>query len=475
MKFSEIFKISNAAREDWFDPILTFDTLLFIDPFLIYDLGDKEFRGSHDDVITLFNQVFILIAKSNGRRTSPHWQRAERLLVFPEVEELCLGFTDLGTGGLGSGAEVAKLMATGIWNAISLGKARVDHFEEVQLFGSGIGRDRISDAIGKIIRRRLAAYTERICSKHDVPISEVTYKEGYFDPDDIRWKAITCRLPANPYNGKPILLVPKRFLNPHPTINPQDFWGYVYDKDDSSLRQQFGEDISRNVDKKTILELVSRHPELEEEYVEYTASLAGRPYDFRADPEGVYKWYDKTKAWVKKHPISDAVKTQSDLLDALATMLDRFEHFIEHNAGWQLLWNDNTLTPKNEGAAQVTFLGVIKHYCIEKNIDVSREANIGRGPVDFKLSAGYRARALIEVKKANNSKFWSGLSSQLPTYLEAEEVSYGCFLVICYNDKDLERIQGIEDFVANLNSKLPYKMEVRVVDASRPLSASKLI
>ena len=84
------------------------------------------------------------------------------------------------------------------------------------------------------------------------------------------------------------------------------------------------------------------------------------------------------------------------------------------------------------------------------------------------------SRALVEVKKASNSKFWNGLLAQLPTYFEAEEVKFGCFLVMCYNDKDLERVKDIESKVAELNKKLPYKMSVRVIDASRPESASKL-
>jgi hypothetical protein len=475
MKFSEVFKIEKAKSQDWFDPILTLDTFLFIDPFLLYDLGTDEFKGTHDDVVTLFNHVFLLIAQTGGNSRHPLWRKAKNLLLFPEVEELCLGYADSGTRGSGSGEDVASLMAQAIWNAIRLGKKNLKYFEEVQLFNRGIGRDRISDAVAKIIRRRLATYTLRICKNFNVPTQPVVYPAGFFDAIDGRWKAMECSLPLNPYNNKPILLVPKKYLNTLPTINPDDFWGWSFNRDNQTLRQEFGEDITRSIDKGAILDLVAKHVDLEEDYVSDAAFWEAKPYDLEKDPRGVYSWYENTKSWVKENPLSGSINTQADIIKALDQMLVRFQFFVEENGGWALLWNDNDGSIKHEGAAQVLFLGIVKHFCIAADIDISKEPNIGRGPVDFKISKGYSARALIEIKKASNTKFWAGLEKQLPKYLEAEEVKYGCFLVVCYNELDFIRISEIQERVDALNAKLPYVMKIQIVDASRPLSASLLI
>jgi DNA-binding sugar fermentation-stimulating protein len=62
-----------------------------------------------------------------------------------------------------------------------------------------------------------------------------------------------------------------------------------------------------------------------------------------------------------------------------------------------LLWNENE-TPKSEEAAQLLFHGIVKHYCTANNVEVSPEVNIGRGPVDFKISSGHKFRTLVEVK-----------------------------------------------------------------------------
>jgi hypothetical protein len=90
MLFSQLFKLGDVKGEDWFDPILSLDTKLFIDPFLIYDNERDEFAGSHKEIIDFFSFAFEMIAKSHGSRTSPSWQFGESLLRFPEVEELYL-------------------------------------------------------------------------------------------------------------------------------------------------------------------------------------------------------------------------------------------------------------------------------------------------------------------------------------------------------------------------------------------------
>jgi len=57
---------------------------------------------------------------------------------------------------------------------------------------------------------------------------------------------------------------------------------------------------------------------------------------------------------------------------------------------------------------------------------------IGRGPIDIKFSNGYRRRALLEIKKLHNGKFWNGLEEQLPTYMRGDQVKDGFFLAIRY-------------------------------------------
>jgi hypothetical protein len=81
--------------------------------------------------------------------------------------------------------------------------------------------------------------------------------------------------------------------------------------------------------------------------------------------------------------------------------------------------------------------------CEAANVDITREANIGRGPVDFKFSAGWHRRALIEVKLMASSKLRHGVELQLPQYLFSERISCAYYVCVGFTDDELrpDRVQ----------------------------------
>lgn len=54
MLFSELYKITLQGNEDWFDPILTKDTCLFIDPFSVFKSSDTLFENSYAEMMYFF-------------------------------------------------------------------------------------------------------------------------------------------------------------------------------------------------------------------------------------------------------------------------------------------------------------------------------------------------------------------------------------------------------------------------------------
>src|SRR5260370_9024044 len=114
MLFTEDFKIVRDSSDTWFNPLLSYDTRLFIDPFLIFQTANPQFKHAHDKMVRHFNYVFELIAKSSGNTNSIHYRRALSLLLFPEVYEICLGFSKDTTKGQGSAHGFSKLIANAI-------------------------------------------------------------------------------------------------------------------------------------------------------------------------------------------------------------------------------------------------------------------------------------------------------------------------------------------------------------------------
>ena len=121
--------------------------------------------------------------------------------------------------------------------------------------------------------------------------------------------------------------------------------------------------------------------------------------------------------------------------------------------------------PKPESALQTLFFCFIKAYGVFLNIDISRESNGGRGPVDFKCSQGYHNRVLIETKLVSNSKYWHGLERQLPLYMQSEEVNKGIFLLVAFSNEEYNKGNK---YISKVNTfKLPYDIESMIVDASK--------
>ena len=280
-----------------------------------------------------------------------------------------------------------------------------------------------------------------------------------------RWVAGTFDLPTNTYNNKAILLVPEFYLKDLPTINAQDFWDYCVSFHSSELRREFNFDITRNLPKKQIVEIARKHAKLRNAYIGYKESRRSRPYNLRKDKRGYVKWYDASKSYVESNPVQFTINDSESFLDAVSTMVDEFRHFVEQNAGYRLLWNDNGKS-KSEKAAQLLFLGIVKHYCQANNIDISPEPNIGRGPVDFKVSIGQDMRALLELKLARNGKFWNNARKQLPTYLQAERIKNGFFVVIIFTDNDTKRLRGIKSTVTLAAKAANCWIKTVTVDAS---------
>lgn len=149
---------------------------------------------------------------------------------------------------------------------------------------------------------------------------------------------------------------------------------------------------------------------------------------------------------------------------------------MELRSGYKLLWNESKTSPRSEEDVQILFKGILDEHCRANNIDFTREVNQGMGPVDFRFSSGYTNRVLLEAKLAKNSKFWNGLKKQLPKYMKIDSCKLGIFLVIAFTDKDIKRVNDIQDIARETEEYYNITIKTVVVDAriDNKESASKL-
>jgi hypothetical protein len=473
MLFSEYFNITTTGRDDWFDPILDTDTALFVDPFLIFKDQRREWVGAHDQLIAHFDNCFKLIAQGNRNARSVAYKKALRLLTFPEPKELCLGYTKSGTGGAGGGKEYAKLIAQAMEAAIERGLTDLRHFEELGILNEGIGPDRISDFTCNVLRARLIKYTKSVAARHHLATQSVKVTGAAFDPVRRAWATEWHELPFNPYNKRPALLVPLRFLRDLPTINACDWWENF---EAEQVRDDVNYEVMGKVDKKTIVATARRHAFEVTQWATAQEARPADPYDITGDRSGVYQWDRATRSYVAQNPLTfESPQSDSDFFAIIDKVIAQFTHYMEEQRGWKLLWNDDG-TEKHEEAAQLAFLGIARSYCQANGIVVDREVELGRGPVDFKFSNGYSRRALLEIKKLHNGKFWNGLSAQLPSYLHSDQCQDGWFLSIRYRDRgtSVQRLRTLPSEVKVVADRTGKNLRLRTIDAQPKLSASEL-
>lgn len=474
MRFSEVFDVPVTSEDDWFDTYLPADTKLFIDPFLIWEEKEGLWAGAHDHLIDFFEMVFDLVRKSQGNEQSIYWKQAQKLLMFPEPFEFCLGVAEGSPHGSGSGRGLQQEMLEGVKVATGLGINRIAHMEMLTLFQGGMGVDRLSDMVCNILKGYFIKYTQEVARRHRIPMSRTKVANAAWDADFCRWKEKECELPENPFIKAPLILTPERFLRHIPVASPDGFWTYAWSSQSAELRGDLTFDIARNVSRRDKAKLARQNPDVVALYLKKLEEETKEPYSITEDPNLVVKWYEMGSTLAPSTPLGFSPQTPDQFEEFLQKVIQSFKHGIEEQDAWQLLWFKDHA--REERAAQALFRSTVIHYCRANEIDLTGESNAGRGPVDFKFSQGWSSRALIEMKLVRNSKFWDGILAQQPQYQVSEEVSRGFFVAIGYTDSQChpDILKKIEEAAALVSKTSGKRITGILIDARPKQSASRL-
>ncbi|MFJ5706979.1 hypothetical protein [Streptomyces sp. NPDC093105] len=429
MYFSERFHIEYEAEFDWFDPILENDTLLFVDPFLVFADADAEWRQAYDEMMDYFQSAFKLLARSKLNPEHQYFKRTLSLMEFPEPREFRLGFASKSSEGSGSGPGLAAKVVEAMSQAIRRGMDDIEHFEELGILVPGINKDRISDITCNLLKPRLIKYTQDICHAFDVPMEARKIRHSHYDEMRSRWMDAAHLVPVDPETDKPILLVPKRFLRELPTLS-SDSWG---DFLDTSLRDDLNIKISQGMKKDEIIALARTHPDAVRRWVQYIQEHGSSAYDVDADPMLHVNWQRLAREAVNTSPIKEKphISNAEDLLSFAHTAIAHFRDWVEKKGGWRVFWRDvQELKTVPESNMQLLFLGVLERYCAQAEVRLDREVETGRGPVDFTFTSTGGIRVLLEMKKLTHGEFWHGLRTQTPIYMESQNVKHAIFLAV---------------------------------------------
>jgi len=199
---------------DFAIPFLDEDIPLYADPFLLWKSPAQSERALHTALLAAFNGLCTVARSDHDRAVSA-------LVALSECEEVGLG---VGRTRIGRrlGNEAAGEILRVVSQLPDVERQGIQHIEVLQLYIDQISKDRISDFTCSILKSHLIDFTLDAARKVGIPTEQVRVE--LFDTATLRFTTEEVDLPKNPLDGKPILLVPKRWLRHAPWISYDDFF-----------------------------------------------------------------------------------------------------------------------------------------------------------------------------------------------------------------------------------------------------------
>jgi len=471
ISLTDYYKIDKKLFDKFgaLDVILDKDSLFFIDPLLVRNNTIKDFSNAKEKINSYFSNIITIVKNYNLNKNEFFLRKADKLLTFKEISGSCLGYSKATTKGNAIGKNIRKQILDTLIDLINAGETDSIIFDLIGLFQEGVGCDRISDLLTYILKDNILEYSHNIFSNfpeiNKVPIDNFL-------------------LPINKFNNKPILLIPKQILRPLPIA--LDFYDIdTVCQENDRVRSTINNIVSntlknrKRMTKEEIKEFFLNSKEFRDILINSYKKASNKTYDFSSDPFGEIIWYNATKEYINKFPLDLSnfiLNSQYINVKSIAKeVCNHFKSLVEENGLWKLLYNDN-LKPKREEAAQLIFFGIASSICEKNNIDLSREVNNGRGPVDFKLSQGQKEKILIETKLSTNKTLIHGFKKQLPTYMKQEKTKKAIFLIVKVSSKqkDIRRVNKLFEEYNKQPIEIKKQIEIITIDATPKESATKI-
>ena len=142
------------------------------------------------------------------------------------------------------------------------------------------------------------------------------------------------------------------------------------------------------------------------------------------------------------------------------------KNVIEKNDGYRFFYSKGKPI-KREQDLQLIF----RLTWFASKMDVNREVNNGRGPVDYTISKGAVDKTLVEFKLASNTQLKRNLLNQVKIYEQANYIKNSIKVIIYFDKYELLNVNGILKAL-----KLHDDKSIILIDArhDNKISASKV-
>ncbi len=119
------------------------------------------------------------------------------------------------------------------------------------------------------------------------------------------------------------------------------------------------------------------------------------------------------------------------------------ENIMNGNLSY-LFWDDSK--PMIEPKIQDILKCIMDAYFYGMDVDINREVVYGAGKVDFKFYRHLDEVVVMELKKANHSRYLEhGFQVQLPKYMKSCHSRRAYYILLCFDEDDLKRAEAFQN------------------------------
>jgi hypothetical protein len=453
--FSQYFGVEEQMLVDYgaFNISVVSDLPLFIDPFLLFNSDKPEYQSLHQDILKYLRFLKDQALPELDESLIKDWY------CFKEVKQNWLGYTLFGNDGAGLGMDFAVALHEALGDILSnFGEETIthgSHLEKLCLIKPGVGKDNISDFATNLIKSYLLDYTQAFAQEHLDAEKLGTFQvpRAAFNYDTKTWMTRSYVLPKLKRDF--VLLTPADMLTKDETwISNKDMLrqfeqlpaaipnDQLRAQIDRYFREQLGRKPSAKERTEAAIKTIHHFPELLDRYIRLKEDSGDR-----AESVSAAKVEETRIALVQQvaKTISD-LEAKTDFYSKPWTSYDEclervgfFKDYIENGDGYKLLNRGGNEPFSTEKEVQLSF-GLV--WC-KTDLDINREPNNGRGPVDFKASYGSGDKSLIEFKLGSNTHLKRNLEKQVAVYEAANGTRSSVKAIVCYTAKQEARVAKI--------------------------------
>lgn len=171
--------------------------------------------------------------------------------------------------------------------------------------------------------------------------------------------------------------------------------------------------------------------------------------------------------------IQEQYKTKHiTLTSEVSSMLKYINSRVKHGNLYKLFWENDV--PVNEERIQLILENIMDAYFYNQAVEITREAMLGNGKVDFKLYKNNNEdeKVLIEIKKAKNY-VKKGYEKQLTDYMLSTKYKNAFYLIACFTTEEYEKsVKFIREHVHT--HKIQLYINIHIFDFRKRKTASNL-